>query len=133
MTANLSSQYCVSPAINIHVATIYIANQSRPHQRRFVYAYTITISNEGEEAAQLVSRHWRIVDADDKLQEVQGVGVVGEQPVIEPGNSYTYTSGAVLETETGIMEGAYQMRTAGGEMFEVPIPAFALVPPHAMH
>lgn len=123
----------MNPAINIHVATIYIANQSRPDQRRFVYAYTITISNEGELSAQLISRHWRITDANEKVQEVQGVGVVGEQPVIEPGNCYTYTSGAVLETETGIMEGAYQMRAATGEIFEVPIPAFALVPPHAMH
>lgn len=123
----------MNPAINIHVATIYIANQSRPDQRRFVYAYTITISNEGELSAQLISRHWRITDANEKVQEVQGVGVVGEQPVIEPGNSYTYTSGAVLETETGIMEGAYQMRATTGEIFEVPIPAFALVPPHAMH
>lgn len=119
--------------INVSVKTVYIAAQSRPEQQRFVYAYTITITNHGSANAQLISRHWRIKDAEDNLQEVQGIGVVGEQPELLPGGSYTYTSGVVIETETGIMEGTYQMRDADGHLFDAPIPAFALVPPHAMH
>ncbi len=121
------------PSINVQVQTTYIAAQSIPQQQRFVYSYTITISNWGEVPAQLISRHWRISDANDNLQEVKGMGVVGEQPLIAPGKSYTYTSGVVLETETGIMEGSYQMRDDNGECFDAPIPAFALVPPHAIH
>jgi len=122
-----------SPTINVSVQTTYMAAQSIPQQQRFVYAYTITISNQGENPATLISRHWRISDANDNLQEVKGMGVVGEQPLIAPGESYTYTSGVVLETETGIMEGSYQMRSNSGELFDAPIPAFALVPPHAIH
>ena len=118
--------------IAINVKTTYMADQTLP-QQRYVYAYTITIANQGDESAQLVSRHWRIRDANDNLQEVQGIGVVGEQPLITPGNSYTYTSGVVLETETGMMEGSYQMRTDNGTIFDAQIPVFALVPPHALH
>jgi ApaG protein len=120
-------------SIHVSVKTTYVTAQSQPVEQRYVYAYTITIANQGDETAQLVSRHWRITDANDKLQEVQGMGVVGEQPVIEPGKSYTYTSGVILETETGIMEGTYHMRGNDGAMFDAPIPTFALVPPHAMH
>lgn len=119
--------------IDVRVKTTYVAAQSIPQQQRYVYAYTITIANEGGEPTQLISRHWRITDANDHLQEVKGMGVVGEQPCIAPGESYTYTSGVILETETGIMEGSYQMRADSGELFDAPIPAFALVPPHAMH
>ena len=118
--------------IQVSVKTTYVADQSVPPQR-YVYSYTITIANDGDEAAQLLSRHWRIRDENDKLQEVQGMGVVGEQPFIEPGNSYTYSSGVILETETGIMEGTYQMRADSGDTFDAEIPAFALVPPHAIH
>jgi len=118
--------------INVSVKTNYIADQTLPKQR-YVYSYTITIANEGDEAAQLISRHWLIRDAKDNLQEVQGIGVIGEQPYITPGASYTYTSGVVLETETGMMEGTYQMRADNGETFDAEIPAFALVPPHAIH
>lgn len=118
--------------IHVSVKTNYMADQTLPKQR-YVYSYTITIANQGDEAAQLISRHWLIRDAKDNLQEVQGIGVIGEQPHITPGSSYTYTSGVVLETETGIMEGTYQMRADGGEFFDAEIPAFALVPPHAVH
>ena len=118
--------------IEVRVKTTYIAEQTLPLQR-YVYAYTITIANQGDEPAQLISRHWLIRDANDNLQEVQGIGVVGEQPRIVPGDSYTYTSGVVLETETGIMEGTYQMRAENGIAFNADIPAFALVPPHAIH
>lgn len=123
----------MSHAIEVRVQTRYVAAQSQPTQRRFVFTYTITISNQGEEAAQLISRHWRIRDARDQLQEVQGLGVVGEQPHLAPGASYTYTSGVILETETGMMEGSYEFEREDGERFTAPIPAFALVPPHAMH
>lgn len=120
-------------SIRVSVKTTYVVAQSQPREQRYVYAYTITIANQGNDTAQLISRHWRITDANNKLQEVQGMGVVGEQPVIEPGKSYTYTSGVILETETGIMEGTYHMRCNDGTMFDAPIPAFALVPPHAIH
>lgn len=119
--------------IQITVRTSYIATQSRPEIQRFVYSYTITITNRSNSNAQLISRHWRIKDANENLQEVRGLGVVGEQPTIAPGESYTYTSGVILETETGMMEGSYQMRRDDGSTFEAPIPMFALVPPHAIH
>lgn len=118
--------------IIVSVKTHYLIDQTIPNQR-YVYSYTITILNQGSETTQLMSRYWRIRDARDKLQEVQGVGVVGEQPHIDPGQSYTYTSGVVLETETGIMEGSYQMSTASGKKIDAIIPTFALVPPYAIH
>lgn len=119
--------------IQVKVKTSYLAAQSRPLEHRYVYTYTITIANNSDEPAQLISRHWRITDANEKLQEVQGMGVVGEQPHIKPGESYTYTSGVVLETETGMMEGTYHMRADSGTIFDAEIPPFALVPPHAIH
>ena len=118
--------------IFVSVKTTYIADQTLP-KKRYVYSYTITIANQGDQAAQLISRHWLIRDAKNNLQEVQGTGVIGEQPLIVPGESFTYTSGVVLETETGIMEGTYQMRADNGDNFDAEIPAFALVPPHAVH
>lgn len=119
--------------IQVLVRTSYVEAQSIPLEHRYVYTYTITIANKSDVPAQLISRHWRITDANEKLQEVQGMGVVGEQPHLKPGESYTYTSGVILETETGIMEGTYHMRTDEGAMFDAPIPTFALVPPHAVH
>ena len=118
--------------ILVSVKTHYLADQTLPKQR-YVYSYTITIANEGDEPAQLISRHWLIRDSQNNLQEVQGIGVIGEQPYIGPGTSYTYTSGVVLETETGMMEGTYQMRAESGETFDAEIPTFALVPPYAVH
>ena len=119
--------------IQITVQPTYIAAQSRRELQRFVYAYAITIANRGDVGVQLISRHWRIKDALDNLQEVKGLGVVGEQPMLAPGGNYTYTSGVILETETGIMEGSYQMRADDGTLFDAIIPTFALVPPHAIH
>ncbi len=119
--------------INIRVSTNYIKEQSQPDAGRYVYSYTITLNNEGEAAAKLIGRHWIITDALDVTQEVQGIGVVGEQPRLEPGEEYTYTSGVVLETETGSMHGSYEMQNDQGERFDAEIPAFVLVPPHAMH
>lgn len=119
--------------IQVTVQPNYIAQQSRPAEGRYVYAYTITIANQSDVAAQLIGRHWIIRDQEEKKQEIRGIGVVGEQPYLGPGKSYTYTSGVILETQTGIMQGSYQMKTDDGQVFDVEIPAFALVPPHAVH
>jgi ApaG protein len=119
--------------IEVRAKVSYIEAQSRPQEKRYVYAYTITIKNNGNEPAQLVSRHWVITDANEKVQEVRGDGVIGEQPRLGPGQEYRYTSGVILETESGTMEGSYQMITDDGDKFDAPIPAFALVQPHAVH
>lgn len=119
--------------IKVSVKAQFLDEQSEPLEKRFVYAYTICIENTGEQAARLVSRYWHISDANNRVQEVQGVGVVGEQPRIEPGESYTYTSGAVLETNTGTMEGYYTMVRDDGSEFQAQIPTFALVPPRSLH
>lgn len=119
--------------IVVSVKCQYLNSQSRPEENRFVFSYTITISNSGTKSAQLISRRWHITDAKGRIQEVSGIGVVGETPVIAAGDYYTYTSGTMIETATGTMEGAYQMRDNNGEMFEVNIPTFALVPPKMLH
>lgn len=122
-----------SSAIKIDVVTRYLPEQSAPAENRFVFAYTITISNRGADAVRLLSRHWRITDANNRVQEVRGEGVVGEQPLIEAGGSYTYTSGSMLETPVGTMEGSYQMIDAAGRRFDAPIPVFSLAQPGALH
>ncbi|MAZ87463.1 MAG: Co2+/Mg2+ efflux protein ApaG [Cellvibrionaceae bacterium] len=119
--------------INIDVKTQYLADQSEPQQEKYVFSYTITIRNQSEENTQLISRRWKIVDANDSVQEVAGIGVVGEQPIIAPGDEYTYTSGSVLDTDTGTMEGSYQMRDNDGNDYDVIIPTFALVHPERLH
>jgi ApaG protein len=119
--------------IHITVRTQYLPEQSKPAQRQFAFAYEITIANLGTTAAQLISRHWVIVDAYDKTQEVRGVGVVGEQPRIEPGQSYRYTSGVVLGTEHGTMTGSYRMQDSAGAEFDAAIPLFALAVPGTIH
>lgn len=119
--------------IDIDIDTGFLAEQSQPEHQRFVFRYTITLHNRGSQAAQLLSRHWFITDANDQVQQVQGLGVVGQQPRIGAGESYTYTSGAILATQTGTMEGSYQFKQADGSLFDVPIPTFALVPPSALH
>jgi ApaG protein len=120
-------------AIVVNVKTKYLREQSQPADNRYVFAYTITITNNGDSNAQLVSRRWLITDSDQQVQEVEGLGVVGKQPHLAPGASYTYTSGVVLATETGTMSGSYQMQDDEGEQFEANIPEFALVPPHLLH
>jgi ApaG protein len=122
-----------SSAIKIDVVTRYLPEQSAPGENRFVFAYTITINNLGESAVRLLSRHWRITDANNRVQEVRGDGVVGEQPLIDPGRSYTYTSGSMLETPVGTMEGSYAMIGADGRRFDAPIPVFSLAQPGALH
>lgn len=105
-------------------------DQSSPRHDRYVWAYTIEIVNRGEETVRLVERHWRILDARGHIEEVRGAGVVGEQPVLLPGQAYRYTSGAPLDTPSGMMLGAYRMQTASGETFDAEIPAFSLDSPH---
>lgn len=119
--------------VKVSALTGFVEQQSDVDNNRFVFSYTITIENASESAFQLVSRHWVIQDANRKVEEVYGDGVVGEQPVINPGESYTYTSGAVLETEMGTMEGRYFMINQSKNEFEVPIPKFVLSVPRTLH
>ena len=120
----------VTRGIRIRVTPQYLDDQSSPEESEFFWAYTIDIANEGEETVQLRSRVWRITDGIGQTQEVRGPGVVGETPVIEPGGSFSYTSGCPLRTPSGIMVGSYQMTTAGGERIDVAVPAFSLDSPH---
>jgi len=119
--------------IDVEVETHYIEEQSLPDDDRYVFAYTITIRNNGALPAKLLNRHWIITDGDGKTQEVRGEGVVGEQPHIGPGDYFRYTSGTVLDTPVGTMEGSYQMVADDGMEFEAIIPAFTLSPPHTLH
>ena len=120
-------------AIEVHVRTRFLADQSMPDERRFVFAYTIRIHNAGRIGAKLLSRHWVITDDDGKVQEVRGEGVVGEQPWLRPGDDFEYTSGAVLETPLGTMQGSYQMLADDGTRFDAPIAAFTLSVPRTVH
>ena len=119
--------------ISVKTRTVYIADQSDPASDRYVFAYTITITNTGSVAAQLISRHWIITDAADKVQEVRGKGVVGEQPHLRPGESFEYTSGSAIATPVGTMRGSYQMVADDGTKFDVPIPEFTLSMPRVLH
>ena len=117
----------------VRVKTAYIREQSLPEDNRFVFAYTISITNTGNVSATLLRRHWVITDANNKVQEVHGDGVVGEQPHLLPGQTFQYTSGAVLETPVGCMEGAYDMLAEDGVEFASSIPIFNLAIPHTLH
>ena len=119
--------------IQVSVETNYLAEQSDPGSERYVFSYTITIHNSGDEAARLLRRHWIITDANGKVQEVRGDGVVGEQPHLEPGQGFRYSSGAILETPVGTMEGSYQMVTDEGRAFDAPIAPFRLAMPGILH
>jgi len=119
--------------IRIEVATSYVGEQSEPDRGRYVFSYTITISNEGNVPARLISRHWIITDSNGKVQEVSGDGVVGEQPHLGPGQSFRYSSGAVLETPVGAMQGLYRMQTDNGMRFDAPIAPFTLAVPGLLH
>jgi ApaG protein len=119
--------------IAVAVDTSYVEEQSDPRERRFVFAYTITIRNEGDVPARLMTRHWIITDANGKVQEVKGDGVVGEQPHLKPGQGFRYSSGAVLETPVGAMYGSYQMVGDDGQQFDAPIKPFTLAMPGVLH
>lgn len=117
-------------SITVTVTPSYLADQSSPGENHFVWAYNVRIENGGQQTVQLLRRHWKITDALGRLQEVKGSGVVGEQPVLRPGEHYEYTSGTPLATPSGIMVGSYQMTTLDGEQFDVFVPAFSLDSPH---
>jgi ApaG protein len=119
--------------IRIDVDTSYLEDQSDPKERRYVFSYTITIRNEGKVPARLLTRHWIITDSNGKVQEVRGEGVVGEQPYLKPGQGFRYSSGAVLETPVGAMQGSYQMVADDGAQFDAPIAAFRLAMPGLLH
>ena len=119
--------------ISVGVETRYIEEQSNPDENYYVFAYTITIRNMGRQQAQLLTRHWVITDANHKVQEVRGDGVVGEQPVLEPGEQFVYTSGTMIETSVGTMKGSYQMQTQDGSQFDATIDEFVLSAPRVLH
>ncbi len=119
--------------IEITTQPQFIPEQSDPNENRYVFAYTITIRNTGRIAAQLVSRHWIISDGQNQIQEVRGLGVVGQQPLLQPGESFEYTSGSSLNTSVGTMKGSYQMIGEDGHLFLVEIPEFVLAIPRALH
>jgi ApaG protein len=119
--------------ITVAVRTEYLADRSDPSRSQYVFAYTITIVNAGTVAAQLVSRHWIITDAEHRVQEVKGAGVVGQQPLLRPGESFEYTSGTSLATVVGTMRGTYQMIAEDGHAFDAEIPSFTLSVPRVLH
>lgn len=123
------SRYLVA----VSVTTRFLPEQSQPEQNRFAFSYTVTIRNDGELPAKLVSRHWLITDGDGHVQEVRGAGVVGQQPLIEPGASHVYSSGTVMATRVGTMQGSYQMVAEDGKRFDAEIAPFRLAVPGALH
>lgn len=123
----------IAEQITISVDTQYIPEHPAASKKKFAFAYEISIKNSGSETVQLINRFWLITNADGEKTEVQGAGVIGEQPVIASGKSYKYTSGAVLETPVGTMEGHYEMKCESGELVRVPIPVFRLAVPNAIN
>ena len=119
--------------ITIEVETNYLDDQSEPREQRYVFAYTITIRNEGQVSARLLTRHWIITDANGNVKETRGDGVVGEQPYLKPGQGFRYSSGAVIETPVGTMQGSYQMIADDGQHFDAPIAPFRLAMPGVLH
>ena len=123
----------VTQSVRVRVECEYAPDRSAPAARHWFFLYTITIANEGDETVQLMTRHWSITDGNSDMREVRGLGVVGEQPVLPPGESFTYTSGCALTTPFGTMEGTYQMVTPEGESFDVRIAPFTLSEPYTVH
>lgn len=119
--------------INVTVTPTYIEDQSDPQNNRFVFSYTVLISNAGKVAAKLLTRHWVITDGDGSVQEVKGDGVIGKQPHLQPGEGFEYTSGTFMSTPVGIMQGTYQMISDEGEKFDAIIPSFTLSVPNFLH
>jgi len=119
--------------IKITVQVNYLAVQSNETDNRFVFSYTITLENMGDQVVQLLRRHWVIIDSNQHVQEVRGKGVVGEQPILEPGHSFQYSSGTVLATQVGTMSGSYWMSLSDGTEFEVAVPQFVLSVPRTLH
>lgn len=119
--------------IKVEAAAEFVPGQSDPDEDRYVFAYHITLTNTGSATAQLISRHWIITDGAGKVQEVRGLGVIGEQPLLAPGQQFTYSSGSVLETPVGTMQGSYQMVAEDGQRFDAEIPPFVLAMPRVLH
>jgi ApaG protein len=129
--AEVGMYHAVTREIEVTVTPRFLPERSSPDNGYFFWAYTIEITNRGEQTVQLRTRHWKITDAHGRLQEVRGPGVVGEEPVLKPGESFEYTSGVPLPTPSGFMLGTYGMETASGEKFDIDIPAFSLDSTHA--
>lgn len=127
------SNYLVSHAVRVEVQSNYIAQQSIEAEQQFVFSYTITISNQSNETVQLIDRYWLITDANGESNTVSGEGVIGQQPHIKPNESFTYTSGCVLKSPLGNMQGHYQMQQRDGELIQVDIPLFRLVKPNILN
>mgnify|MGYP001131840828 FL=1 len=128
----MNESEAVTKGIRVHVTSHYSAEHSQP-QNLWFFLYTIKISNESTDTVQLISRHWIITNAENQVEEVQGPGVIGKQPVLAPGESFEYTSGCPLTTPFGMMKGTYQMVTADGDNFEVEVASFALTEPYTVH
>lgn len=128
-----STSEAVTHNVRVEVESQYAAEHSQPFQSQWFFHYTVRITNEGDGSVQLISRHWIITHADGHVDEVRGAGVVGEQPVLGPGESFQYTSGCPLKTSTGLMRGTYQMVTEDGDHFDVEIATFALHEPYTIH
>jgi ApaG protein len=129
----MASSEAVTRGVRVRVKVRYSSDHSHPASSRWFFLYTVTISNEGDETVQLVSRHWVITDATGHVEEVRGPGVVGQQPVLEPGQSFEYTSGCPLTSPYGAMQGTYQMVTATGQRFDATIASFELRGPYTVH
>lgn len=123
----------VTQGVRVHVTARYSPDRSQPLRNEWFFVYTIEITNEGPETVQLISRHWTITDAENNVQEVRGLGVVGQQPMLDPGESFEYTSGCPLTTPFGMMQGTYQMVTTHGDKFDAEVAPFALSEPHTVH
>ncbi len=133
MTSRVFTSEATTRGIRIQVESVYVPERSAPEHSHWFFAYHVTITNEGDEIAQLVSRHWIITDANGQIEEVKGPGVVGEQPHLAPGESFKYTSACPLPTPFGTMHGTYQMVTAKGERFDAEIAPFSLAEPRAVN
>lgn len=133
MSTSTATSECATEGIRVQAVSRFVPERSQTAQGIYFFAYTITISNEGEEPAQLVTRHWIITDSSEHVEEVRGPGVVGETPLLQPGQSFTYTSGCMLRTAYGTMRGSYQMVRPDGKRFDAQIAPFVLAMPHAVN
>jgi ApaG protein len=130
---SMFSSEAITNGIRVHVQSEYAADKSRPAQHEWFFLYTVRISNEGRDVVQLVTRHWIVTDATGHVEEVRGPGVVGQQPILRPGESFEYTSGCPLKTPFGVMEGTYQMVPQNGDPFDAKIAPFTLSEPYTVH
>ncbi len=131
--SGLHTSEAVTRGVRVHVTARYSPGRSEPLRKQWFFLYTIEITNEGPDAVQLISRHWTITDAENHIDEVRGLGVVGQQPTLEPGESFEYTSGCPLTTPFGTMHGTYQMVTTEGDRFDAEVAAFTLSEPYTVH